>query len=120
MDPLLIVLIVLAVLVIGLFVGGYVANARRTDAEEPSLRARVQEADQLLARAHAEDKGWERAGLEQAARDAYAARHGREPRQLHLTQVVDKPGIEEDEAVFEADGERLVLGRDGDQWIART
>ena len=119
MDPILIVVIVVVVLLVALFAGGYVANARRTDAERASLRAQVQAADQHLARAHAEDKGWERSGLEAAARDAYRSRHGRDPQALHLVQVVDMPGIEEDEAVFEADGERLVLGRSGDRWIVR-
>ena len=118
MDPLLIVLIVLAILFAVLFAGGYVANRRRAEAEDATLRARVLQADQQLARAHAEDKGWERTALEQAARRAYAERHGREPAALHLTQVVDRPGIEEDEAVFDADGQRLVLGRSGDGWVA--
>ena len=119
MDPLLIVAIVLAILITVLFAGGYVANRRRAEAEGETLHARVQQADQHLARAHAEDKGWERGALEQAARDAYAARHGRDPVALHLTQVVDRPGTDEDEAVFEADGERLVLGRRGDAWVDR-
>ena len=118
MDPLLIVVIVLAILLAVLFAGGYVANRRRAEAEGATLRARVQQADQQLARAHADDKGWERTALEHAARSAYAERHGREPAALHLTQVVDRPGIEEDEAVFEADGQRLVLGRSGDRWVA--
>jgi hypothetical protein len=120
MDPILIVLIVLAVLLLVLFLGGYAANSRRLEAESGTLHQRVQQADQLLARAHAEDKGWERSGLEAAARAAYAARHGREPAALHLVQVVDKPGIQEDEAVFEADGEPLVLGRADDSWVARA
>jgi hypothetical protein len=119
MDTILIVLIVIAVLLVLLFVGGYIAKGRRNEQEEPGLRARVQEADQHLARAHAEDKGWERTGLEAAARAAFAERHGREPAALHLVQVVDMPGTEEDEAVFEADGDRLVLGRTGDTWVAR-
>ena len=34
-------------------------------------------------------------------------------------QVVDRPGIDEDEAVFHADGDELVLGRQGGQWVAR-
>ena len=38
----------------------------------------------------------------------------------YLVQVVDMPRIEEDEAVFEADGERLVLGRSGDRWVVRA
>jgi hypothetical protein len=120
MDPILIVVIAVVLLVAALFAGGYVANGRRRRSEDATLRARVQQADQHLARAHAEDKGWERAGLEAAAREAHRARRGRDPQELHLVQVVDKPGIEEDEAVFEADGERLVLGRSGDSWIPRT
>ena len=116
MSPLAIVLIVLLVLVAALAIGGYVANARRREAESASLHARAQEADHQLAEAHAEDKGWERSGLEAAARRAYAERHGAEPARLTLVQVVDRPGVEEDEAVFDADGERLVLGRRGGDW----
>jgi hypothetical protein len=80
----------------------------------------VQEADQELARAHADDKGWERGGLESAARAAFSDRHGREPQALHLVQVVDRPGIDEDQAIFEAEGERLVLGRTGDSWVVHA
>ena len=119
MDAIVIVLIVLAVLVVGLFIGGWLVSSRRLKAEEATVPERIREADEHLARAHAQDKGWDRAALEAAARSAYAARHGREPETLNLVQVVDKPGTEEDEAVFQADGERLVLGRELDQWIAR-
>ena len=119
MDAIVIVLIVLAVVVVLLFIGGYVANARRNEAEAKTLAERVQLADQHLAQAHAQDKGWERGQLEAAAREAYAAKHGREPQKLHLTQVIDMPGTEQDEAVFEADGERLVLARAGGSWQAR-
>ena len=116
MSPLLIVILVLLVLVIALAVGGYVANGRRRRAERAALHAQAQEADQQLALAHADDKGWERTGLEAAARAAYASRHGGEPRTLMLVQVVDRPGTDEDEAVFDADGERLVLGRRSGEW----
>ncbi|MDQ3739859.1 MAG: hypothetical protein M3389_02835, partial [Actinomycetota bacterium] len=108
-----IVLIVFGILLALLFVGGYVANARRREAERAALHARAREADRLLADAHAQDKGWERATLESAARAAYAERHGREPERLTLVQVVDRPGVDEDEAVFDADGETLVMGRRG-------
>ena len=113
-----IVVLVIVVLVLLLAVGGYVASGRRRRAEAAELHARAQEANEHLARAHADDKGWERSGLEAAARAAYAARHGAEPASVMLVQVVDRPGIEEDEAVFHADGERVVLGRSGDGWIA--
>ena len=119
MSPVLIVLIVLLVLVVALAVGGYVANGRRRRAERAALHAQAREADQQLAQAHAEDKGWERAGLEEAARSAYAERHGGRPRELMLVQVVDRPGTDEDEAVFDADGERLVLGRRSGRWAPR-
>ena len=118
MSVLAIVLIVIAVLVVVLFITGYVANARRREAERAALHARVREADRHLADAHAQDKGWERSSLEAAARSVYAERFGREPGRLTLLQVVDKPGIEEDVAVFDADGEHISLGRRGDGWVA--
>ncbi len=99
---------------------GYLANTRWRNAEERSLRERALRADHELAQAVAEDKGWERAGLEAAAREAFRARHGRDPGTLMLVQVIDMPGTDEDEAVFHADGERLVLGRSADQWVARA
>jgi Tfp pilus assembly protein PilE len=119
MSALAIVLIVLAVLILLLFTGGYVANARRRTAERAALHARVQEADRHLAAAHAEDKGWERSSLEAAARAAFAERHGVQPRELNLIQVVDRPGTDEDEAVFSGDGHELVLGRRGGSWVAK-
>ena len=115
-SALAIVLIVFAVVVVLLFVGGYVANARRREAEHAALLARAREADRHLADAHAQDKGWERVVLEQAAREAYVARHGREPERLTLVQVVDRPGVDEDEAVFDADGDAFVMGRQGGEW----
>ena len=119
MSAIAIVLIVLGVLVVVLFVGGYVYTGRRRDRERAALLEQASTADQHLADAHAQDKGWERGGLEAAARALYAERHGAEPRELHLVQVVDRPGTDEDEAVFHADGSELVLGRRGDEWIPR-
>ena len=116
MDVLAVVLIVLAVLILLLFVGGYIANARRREAERAALHARAREADRHLADAHAQDKGWERVVLEEAAREAYIAQHGRAPERLTLVQVVDMPGVDEDEAVFDADGTELVMGRRGGEW----
>ena len=120
MEPLAVVLVVLAVLVVVLFAGGYIANARRLRAERAALHARAQEADRQLAEAHAEDKGWERETLEAAARRAYAERHGgRQPADLRLVQVVDRPGTEEDEAIFHAGDAEVVLGRRDGAWVAR-
>jgi type II secretory pathway pseudopilin PulG len=116
LNVLTIILVVLAVLVVVLGIAGYVVLGRRREAEETSLLALAQQADQHLAAAHAEDKGWERTGLEQAARAAYTERNGAPPRELMLVQVVDRPGVEEDEAVFRADGSELRLHRRGGEW----
>jgi hypothetical protein len=111
---------VVIVLLIVFFVGGYIALGRRWAAQEADLRARVEAADAALAEARALDKGWERATIEAAARAAVAPD---EPRELHLVQVVDKPGTEADQAVFRvvgADGSErtLTLGRRNGAWVA--
>ena len=117
MNALTIILIVFAVLVIALAIAGYVAVSKRRDADRAALLERAEQADQHLAAAHAEDKGWERTGLEAAARAIHAQVHGVEPRELHLVQVVDRPGTDDDEAVFMADGAELRLGRRNGEWV---
>jgi Tfp pilus assembly protein PilE len=119
-----VIVVILAVIVL-LAVGGAVATARRTRAREGALHARVREANDALAAAHAEDKGWEREALEAAARRAYAASrpNAAHARSFELVQVVDRPGTEEDQAVFRVladDGEHEVrLGRRGGDWVAQ-
>jgi len=60
-----------------------------------------------------------------AARRAFeASRPGVEVREQALVAVLDRPGIEQDEAVFRFvtsdGGEALLrLGRSGDEWVAR-
>src|SRR5689334_17664381 len=103
MDAVTVIVVVLVLIVAVLAIGGYIANRRRFEAEAADIEQAARLADQHLARAHAEDKGWDRPVLEEAARSAYAERTGREPSKLTLVQVVDRPGIEEDEAVFDAD-----------------
>ena len=124
MSVLAIVLIVIAALLVLLFAGGLVANERRQRARAAQLRAQIEAADQALAQARAGDRGWDLAALEAVAREACASRFGgRQPEQLLLVQVVDRPGTDADEAVFRAiDGqheEDVVLGREGGQWVAR-
>ena len=118
MSPILIIMLVFLVLVALLFIGGYVANARRRQADRGALHEQAREANEQLAIAHAEDKGWERTTLDDAARAAYAQRFGHEPKELMIVQVIDRPGTDEDKAVFNADGERLILGRRGGEWVA--
>ena len=120
MSTLALVLIVVAVLILALIVGGYVASGRRRRADDQALAAELAVANEHLALAHAQDKGWERTGLEQAASAAFARRSPAEVRALHLVQVVDKPGTEDDQAVFRVEtdhgAEYVHLHRQGDTW----
>lgn len=114
----IIVLVALVVIAL-LFAGGMLAVSRRRDKLADSLLARIEAADAALADARAQDRGWERATIEAAARAAA----GGEVSELHLVQVVDKPGTDADQAVFRvvgADGaERtLTLGRRDGAWVA--
>ena len=109
-------------LVIVLFTLGWIASKRRVQATEGRFQGQLEEANRALATARAEDRGWERANLEAAARAAHTrARPDAEIRELHLIQVVDRPGTEEDQARFrvvDAHGEHeVLLGRHGDEWI---
>jgi Flp pilus assembly protein TadG len=119
-----IIAIVVVVLLLGLAVGGAIAGGRRADAAQKRLRDRLDAANELLAHAHADDKGWDRATMEAAAREAFAAKAGGAPiDELHLVHVVDKPGTDDDEARFQVVAAgvetEVVLGRRGDTWIAR-
>ena len=117
---LLIVLIVLAVLV----VGGIIARAMRNKRLESSFRARLEQANHDLAEAAAEDRGWDRATLESATRRAYAEQRGAEPAELLLVEVLDRPGTEDDLAIFQVQGEGrrelLTLGRHDGAWVFRS
>jgi type II secretory pathway pseudopilin PulG len=118
-----IVIVVLALLLL-LFVGGLIANARKARAEDPELRATLREADQALAHARAEDRGWDRSALEAAAREAFAARSPIELRELQIVKVVDRPGTEEDQCLFrvvtDVGSEEILLVRTGGAWGAAT
>jgi type II secretory pathway pseudopilin PulG len=115
-----IIVIVVAVIVVLLIVGGLVANARRARDQEDETISAVREADQALALARASDRGWERGVLEAAAREAFAARSPAEVRELLLMRVVDRPGTEEDQALFrvitDVGSEEILLVRHGDDW----
>jgi hypothetical protein len=113
-------LIVLAVLAV-LAVGGFFARRALTRRTETQFRARLEQANHDLAEAAAVDRGWDRAKLETAARRIYAEQRGAEPAELLLTEVLDRPGTEEDYAVFTVEGEgrkeTLTLGRRDGEWI---
>lgn len=117
-----IVLIVLAVVILLLATGGYVAATQRAKSHEGDRELELARAERELAKAHANDKGWDPALLATAARDAATERFGDatvgDPL---LVQVVDRPGTDADHAVFlikTADGgeHRMTLGRAGGVW----
>ena len=116
MSTIAIIVIVFVLLVVLLIVGGLVANGRRARGEEHELLASLQEADRALAAARAVDRGWDREAMEAAARVAFAARSPAAIGELLLLQVVDRPGMEEDQALFrvltEAGSEEILLVRD--------
>jgi len=119
-SALAVIVIIVVILLVLLIVGGLVANARRAREQEDETLSAVREADQALALARASDRGWERAVLEAAAREAFAARSPVEVRELLLMQVVDRPGTEEDQALFrvitDVGSEEILLVRHGDAW----
>jgi type II secretory pathway pseudopilin PulG len=118
-----IILIVVIVVIAILVAGGVVISRRRARTEGAQRRTELEEANQALATAHADDKGWHRDLLEQAAREAFAERSAADVRELQLVQVVDRPGTEEDQAVFRVitdhGSEYLHLDRHGDAWVPR-
>ena len=122
MSVIAIIVIVVVVLVVLLIVGGLVANARRARGGEDELRTALSEADRALAAARAVDRGWDREAMEAAARAAFAARSPVEIGELLLLQVVDRPGTEEDQALFrvvtDAGSEEILLVRREDAWGA--
>ena len=123
MNALEIIVLVIVVLLAVLIAGGFVVAGRRQRADEASLHTELEAANEALALARASDKGWERSLLEAAVRAAFAERSGAEIRDMQLVQVVDKPGTQDDQAVFRVvtdhGSEHLHLERHGDAWVAR-
>jgi hypothetical protein len=115
---LIIVIVVLALLMLG----GFVARTRQLARSRPAFDRSLAQVERDLVAAAAADRGWDRDLLEAAARRIGAERLGSEVDELTLVEVLDRPGTDEDEAVFDvrAGGERrrLVLGRRDGDWVA--
>jgi hypothetical protein len=116
---------VFVALIIVLAAGGAYARRRQLERGSERFEQHLARVNEELAAAHAVDRGWAREGLEAAARAAYAAeRGGAEPEELTLVQVIDRPGTDDDKAVFRipAGGreERLTLGREGGEWVLES
>lgn len=114
-------IVVLAVLAL-LAVGGALARRRQLHRTRGRFDANLLQVNNDLAAAHAEDRGWERAALDEAARRAYAEqRPGADQGEMVLMQVIDRPGTDQDKAVYrfgpEGGRERLTVGRQDGQWV---
>jgi Flp pilus assembly protein TadB len=126
MSTLAIVLIVIGVIVLVALVLGFLGTRARDRRQAGSWEEHVRAADAALAQAAASDRGWQRETMEQAARAALSeSRPDWSYGDLHLVLVDDRPGIEEDRAHFVAvaeggDEARVVLARQGDQWVAES
>src|SRR3954452_18825831 len=95
MSVLAIVLIVVGVLAVVFFVLGLITARRRFARQDFS--ADVAAADGALEQARAEDRGWNRQLLDEAARRALGTeRPGFDWNSLELVLVDDRPGVEED------------------------
>ncbi|WP_259311942.1 hypothetical protein [Capillimicrobium parvum] len=122
---LLILIIVVGALIVLFLVGGAIAVSRRNAASGGRLLRELAGANEALARARAEDRGWDRDTIDAAARTAHLARRpSAQITALHLVQVVDRPGTEHDEArvriTDDAGVHDVLLGRAGDAWVERT
>jgi Flp pilus assembly protein TadB len=116
-EPWLVIVIVVAVLAL-LALGGAVARARQLTRSRADFEASLEQVNRDLAAAAAQDRGWDRATLEAAARRIYAAERGAEPTELVLVEVLDRPGTDADQAVFRVDeGQWLTLGRRDGEWV---
>jgi hypothetical protein len=118
-----VIIIAVVALLVLLAIGGMLANSRRRRAGEAGFETSLDEVNRQLAAAHAQDKGWEPTALNAAARRAFAdQRVADEIREEALVAVIDRPGTDEDRAVFrfvtDAGTFLLTLGRTGGEWSA--
>src|SRR3954447_4154022 len=122
MSVLAIIIIVFAIVVIVLAgLGAWVMRKRQAETAA-GFDERLVSANEALADAGAEDRGWDLPGLEAAARAVVEQKHPNlNVRRLHLVQVIDKPGTEDDQARFHVDVAmgrdfEVLLGRRGGEW----
>jgi hypothetical protein len=120
-DVWVVIVLIVAALAL-LAVGGAIAQRRRLEASRERFTRHLDQVNNQLAAAHASDKGWDPERLHAAAQHALAEHGGaRAGGDLTLVAVIDRPGTEDDKAVFETDGgSRLTLGRRGDDWVFET
>lgn len=114
-------LIIVIVVLLILAVGGIIARRAQLARSRPAFEDSLDRVNEDLAAAAASDRGWDRATLEAAARRIFADERGAEPETLTLVEVVDRPGTDDDRAVFRAEhggsAHALTLGRRQGEWV---
>ena len=113
-------LIVVIVVLLLLAIGGYFARRRQLARSHPAFERSLEQVNRDLAAAAAKDRGWDRAVLESAARRIYAEQRGSEPPELVLVEVLDRPGTDEDQAIFRCGDSHLTLGRRDGEWVSES
>ncbi len=113
-------IVVLAVLLV-LAVGGAVARRAQLTRSRAAFETSLERVNRDLAEAAAQDRGWDRDTLETAARRIFEQERGAEPDALVLVEVLDRPGTDDDRAVFRAEqsgtAHALTLGRRQGEWV---
>jgi hypothetical protein len=113
-------LIILIVVLLLLAIGGAFARARQLKRSRPAFDVSLEQVNRDLAAAAAADRGWDRDTLETAARRIYAEQRGADPPELLLVEVIDRPGTDQDQAVFRCGDARLTLGRRDGEWVSES
>jgi hypothetical protein len=109
--------VIIVVVLLLLAIGGYFARRQQLKRSRPAFDRSLEQVNRDLAAAAATDRGWDRSTLEDAARRIYASERGGDPPDLELVEVRDRPGTDEDQAVFRCGDEQLTLGRRDGEWV---
>ena len=109
--------VIIVVVLLLLAIGGYIARTQQLKRSRPAYERSLDQVNRELAAAAASDRGWDRSTLEDAARRIYASERGGDPPDLLLVEVRDRPGTDEDQAVFRCGTEQLTLGRRDGEWV---
>jgi hypothetical protein len=114
-------LIIVLVIVVVLALGGAIARRAQLARSRTAFEDSLERVNGDLAAAAAQDRGWDRETLETAARRVFAEQRGAEPDALVLVEVLDRPGTDDDQAVFRAEhggsAHALTLGRRQGEWV---
>ena len=112
--------VIIVVVLLLLAIGGYFARRQQLKRSRPAFERSLEQVNRDLAAAAASDRGWDRSTLEDAARRIYATERGGDPPDLLLVEVRDRPGTDDDQAVFRCGDQHLTLGRRDGEWVRES